>query len=453
MTEPTRETTMGKQQRKCVSSYGRVKCRKVPHLQPEEILNAWYLPEDFVAAREYERLLRSYISQDRELHLKNEENMCALGLRTENEKRTELRAIKASIQAVLTEQHSQQEQFLDATQNDDDAIFCLNDPKMSSIYSLSALESSRQALSRGLRHARNVKDIASAPASPSPAISARSTKTNPASSLQESTSASCTSAVIFHNFFSTSEASRNDSNIPISNIMTEPTRETTMDKQQRKHISSYGSAKYRKVPYLQPEEILNAWYLPEDFVAAREYEGLLRSYISQDRQLHLKCEKNMCSLGLRTESEKRTKFRAIRASIRAVLTEQHNQQEQFLDATQNDDDAIFCLNDQNISSIYSLSAVESSRQALSRGLRHTRHVKDMTSLQTTTRILDTSFRDPLPISYYNTMQEYKPRNDMNSPLHLFMSDIFREKTAYCEGESLRIRIVFDDAPGSDGYKS
>jgi hypothetical protein len=51
------------------------------------------------------------------------------------------------------------------------------------------------------------------------------------------------------------------------------------------------------------------------------------------------------------------------------------------------------------------------------------------------------------------MQEYKPQNDMNSPLHLFMSDMFREKTAHSEAESLRVRIVFDDAPGNDGYKN
>jgi hypothetical protein len=83
-------------------------------------------------------------------------------------------------------------------------------------------------------------------------------------------------------------------------------------------------------------------------------------------------------------------------------------------------------------------------------IRPTSHV---TPLQRTKRILDTSFREPLPISYYNTMQEYKPQTDMNSPLYLFMRDMVREKTADCEAESLRIRIVFDDAPGSDGYKN
>jgi hypothetical protein len=209
------------------------------------------------------------------------------------------------------------------------------------------------------------------------------------------------------------------------NIMTESTEEITMDKQQGKRVSFYGRVKCRKLPYLQPEEILNAWYLPEDFVAAREYERVLRTYISQNRELHLKNEENICALGLRTDIEKRTKIRAIRASIRAVLTEQHRQEDQFLDATQNDDNAIFYLSDQKISSIYSLHAQESSRQALSRGLRHARHVKDIT--------LETSFREP----DFNTIQESP--NDMNS-----------ENTAHCEAESL---IVFDDAPGSDGYKN
>jgi hypothetical protein len=194
MTEPTKENNMDEQQGKRVSFFGRVVYRKVPYLQPEEIPNAWYLPEDFVAAREYERVLRSYISQDRQLHLKNEENMCALGLRTEHEKRIKYRAIRASIRAVLTEEHKQEEKFLDDTQNNEDAIFHLNDQNISSIYSLYALESSRHALSRGLRHARHVKDIASAPAPPSPAISAGSTRTNPASTLQEPTRISCTSA-------------------------------------------------------------------------------------------------------------------------------------------------------------------------------------------------------------------------------------------------------------------
>jgi hypothetical protein len=154
--------------------------------------------------------------------------------------------------------------------------------------------------------------------------------------------------------------------------MTEPTKENTMDKQKGKHVSFYGRVKYRKVPCLQPEEILSAWYLPEDFVAATEYERVLRTYISQDRELHLMDEENMCALGLRTENEKSTEFRAIKASIRAVLTEQD---EQFLEATQNDDNAAFYLNDQNISSIYSQSAQESSQQALSRALRHARNVK------------------------------------------------------------------------------
>jgi hypothetical protein len=187
MTELTKENTMDKQEGKRVSFCGRVIYRKVPYLQSEEILNAWYLPKYFVAAREYERVIRTYISQDKQLHLKNEDNLCALGLRTEHEKRTKFRAIRASIRAVLTEEQKQEEQFLDATQNDDDAIFYLDDQNISSIYSLYAQESSRQALSRGLRHARNVKDIASAPAPPSPAISAGPTKTNPASTLQEPT--------------------------------------------------------------------------------------------------------------------------------------------------------------------------------------------------------------------------------------------------------------------------
>jgi hypothetical protein len=194
MTEPTKENTTVKQQGKRVSFCVRVIYRKVPYLQPEEILNAWYLPEDFAAAREYERVLRSYISQDKKMHLKNIENMCALGLRTEHEKRTKLRAMRASVRAVLTEEHKQEEQFLDATQDDDDALFCLNHQNISRIYSLYAVESSRRALSRGLRHARNVKDIAYAPISPSPAISAGSTNPNPASTLQESTRISCTSA-------------------------------------------------------------------------------------------------------------------------------------------------------------------------------------------------------------------------------------------------------------------
>jgi hypothetical protein len=181
---------------------------------------------------------------------------------------------------------------------------------------------------------------------------------------------------LFHNFFSTSEPPHNDSNIAIPNTMNEPTKENTMDKHQGKRVSFYGIVIYRKVPYLQPEEILNAWYLPKYFVAATEYERVIRNYISQDKHLHLKNEDNMCALGLRTENEKRTEFRAIRASIRAVLTEQD---EQFFEATQNDDDAAFNLNDQKISSIYSLYAQESSRQALSRGLHHARNVKDIAS--------------------------------------------------------------------------
>jgi hypothetical protein len=198
MTETTKESIMDKQQGKRVSFYGRVKYREGPYLQTEEILNAWYLYEDFVAATEYERVLRTYISQDRKIHLKYEEKMCALGLRTENEKTSGLRAISESIRAVLTEQD---EQFLDVTQNDNDAAFNLNDQDISSIYSLYAQESSRQALSRGLRHARNVKDIAPAPPPLSPVMSVGSSKirTSPAATLKSPTSisstrTSCTSA-------------------------------------------------------------------------------------------------------------------------------------------------------------------------------------------------------------------------------------------------------------------
>jgi hypothetical protein len=227
--------------------------------------------------------------------------------------------------------------------------------------------------------------------------------------------------------------------------MTELTKHNTMDKQQAKRVSFHGRVKCRELPYIQPEEVLTAWYLPEDFVAWREYERVLRTYISEHRELYLKNEEDLRALGLRTENEKRTKLRAIRASIRAVLTEQHRQGEQFPDATQKDDDATSYLDDQNISNIYSLYALASSRQALSRGLRHERHVKDITP--------DTSFREPLTVSYYKTMQESKPQTDMKSPLHLFMRDMVREKTADCEAESLRIRIVFDDAHGSDGYKN
>lgn len=154
-------------------------------------------------ARESERQLRSHISLDMEMYLKNEDGMCALGLRTESDKRARFAAIRASIQAALKMQASQRETTcLNFTDNDDTSTE-QNAISIASVYyvysSVSALEASR----RGLRHERNVQsmdkeeiDMDGPPKPPSRVVSSGSIRKfkSAASPLQDSARMSCTSA-------------------------------------------------------------------------------------------------------------------------------------------------------------------------------------------------------------------------------------------------------------------
>ena len=136
----------------------RVKFRRdCTSLSYEERQNAWYNCEEIAAMRLAERKLRAYLSNDEELCKINSENMCLLGLRTDEEKKFKSKVVKNSIIAVLAEQLEQEKDFLEVA--DDDDLFFLDFESIAYEYSFHSQEAAAEALERGLRKARHVQGL------------------------------------------------------------------------------------------------------------------------------------------------------------------------------------------------------------------------------------------------------------------------------------------------------
>lgn len=136
----------------------RVKFRRdCTSLSYEERKDAWYTCEEIAAQRQAERKLRAYLSNDAELCKINSENMCVLGLRTDEEKKLKSKVVKLSIKAVLTEQLEQEKDFLQVA--DDDDLFFLDFESIAYQYSFHSQEAAAEALERGLRKARHVQEL------------------------------------------------------------------------------------------------------------------------------------------------------------------------------------------------------------------------------------------------------------------------------------------------------
>ena len=105
--------------------------------------------------KEAERKLRMYLSEDPALCKVNSENMCVLGLRTEQEKLEKNKAVKESIRTVLLAQLEQERKFL--KQADDESIFSLDLDDIAKQYAIKTQEAAEDALERGLRKAKHLQ--------------------------------------------------------------------------------------------------------------------------------------------------------------------------------------------------------------------------------------------------------------------------------------------------------
>jgi hypothetical protein len=159
ITTLTNKMDDSKSEGKSVRFYGRVKFRRVKTPETkEEIDKCWYSFDEMATARKTERQLRAYISDDKDLNEENFAKLSALGIRTEDEKLVRLRAIRESIDAVLEEQEKQESEFIDETNDDNDALFFLDFDKVSEVYTEYSKPSAAEALQRGMLKAKHQKE-------------------------------------------------------------------------------------------------------------------------------------------------------------------------------------------------------------------------------------------------------------------------------------------------------
>ena len=158
MCSPERQALEPKERKSQVRFHGRVKFRRlgVPYTN-EERESSWYSHQELAAAKEAERKLRMYLSEDPTLCKVNSENMCVLGLRTEQEKLEKNKAVKESIRTVLLAQLEQERKFL--KQADDESIFSLDLDDIAKQYALKTQEAAEDALERGLRKAKHLQQL------------------------------------------------------------------------------------------------------------------------------------------------------------------------------------------------------------------------------------------------------------------------------------------------------
>lgn len=160
----------------------RVQYHAVPYLSDIDKAGVWYTSNEYSTAREREEFIRKKVSENDALFRKNEENLIAQGILTNQGVLSKIQAVDYSIIAVLDEQDGQEVKF-QLSQNktrkskkrskssDTVMMFSVNDEKIAKVYRSHSNKALKEAQNRALRHEKHLKDIASDPSIPSPSFS------------------------------------------------------------------------------------------------------------------------------------------------------------------------------------------------------------------------------------------------------------------------------------------
>ena len=212
------------------------------------------------------------------------------------------------------------------------------------------------------------------------------------------------------------EANRND-------IM-EAAKDTTTQsnsnaKREQKRVQFFPRVKFRRLGLWKTEgEVRKSWYSSEELENARKSEKSLRDYFSLTNNLTPTSTENLLILGFRTEEERKRKIRVAKQSVLAVLKEQLKQETQFLEATEEDDDALFYLDFEEIKLCYAKTTKESEEEALERGIRTAKFVNDETSTpfqMPTIKLSSPRSLAPAPPKVQDKTAESPPRSPLQVP--------------------------------------
>jgi hypothetical protein len=124
----------------------------IPKKEKEDI---WYTSADYDEASRNGRILRKCISNNDQLYRKNQENLNAQGVLTEQQALQMEGAVKASTIAVFEEQERQEQAFFGANKSSE---FLLDFERIAESYQKHSCEALEQAQRRAARHEKHLKD-------------------------------------------------------------------------------------------------------------------------------------------------------------------------------------------------------------------------------------------------------------------------------------------------------
>mmetsp|Transcript_32788 Transcript_32788/g.79452 ORF Transcript_32788/g.79452 Transcript_32788/m.79452 type:complete len:260 (-) Transcript_32788:171-950(-) len=169
---------------KKISFDPRVQYHPIPYVSDVEKGGVWYSGADYAAAREREEFIRKSVSENDALFKKNEENLNAQGIMTNQEVLQKIDSIDSSVLVVLEEQDEQEVKFhISKKKNkksknkkrgqgdDGPSVFSVNAEKIARVYRSHSQQSLKEAHNRALRHRKHLKEIAGDPSIPSPSFS------------------------------------------------------------------------------------------------------------------------------------------------------------------------------------------------------------------------------------------------------------------------------------------
>ncbi|KAL3939719.1 MAG: hypothetical protein SGBAC_005611 [Bacillariaceae sp.] len=156
-----------KNNRRKVQFNERVKGRSILSIPKEERKHVWYTSAYYDEASKNERILRICISNNDQLYKKNQENLNAQGVITEQQSLKMDAAVKASTSAVFEEQERQENKFFRANKS---GKFRLDCERIANAYRVHSREAHEQAQLRAARHEQHLSgtgiDTKSSPSSP-----------------------------------------------------------------------------------------------------------------------------------------------------------------------------------------------------------------------------------------------------------------------------------------------
>ena len=165
----------------------RVQYHVVPYVSDFEKGGVWYSSNDYDVAREREAFIRKNISENEALFRKNDDNLNAQGILTNQAVISRIQAAEAAVTAVLEEQDEQEVKFQlsqmkigkgkkRTKEGDTEANFTLNMEKLSKVYRVHSRKALKEAQDRALRQEKHVKDLDACPSMPSPSFWPKSKK-------------------------------------------------------------------------------------------------------------------------------------------------------------------------------------------------------------------------------------------------------------------------------------